>query len=183
MHTTQTFHRSLTVVISLLLVFAMLLAAAPQTALAAKCVSYHTVKTGEKAGDIAHTYGLPWLTIARANGMAKGEKPTAGDSLCIPAAKSALVAARNTGKLTLSSASGIVRVYASGFKAGDLYLVKFQNATGGPEYNVGRMRIEKGTSTNAAFNIPNDLRSAKQIEVCLKNLYTNKHTCKLVVVR
>lgn len=55
-----------------------------QTAQAATCARYHTVRSGESLSIIGSYYGINWKSIAEANGLTYPYKIYTGQKLCIP---------------------------------------------------------------------------------------------------
>ena len=81
--------------ITVLLVFVLLMALLPATALAAPnesskafsgwgCSTYYTVQRGDTLSGIARWYGVPVHALAQANHIANPNRIYAGQTLCIP---------------------------------------------------------------------------------------------------
>jgi hypothetical protein len=162
---------------------ALIIVAVPATALAATCAQYYTFKAGDKKSEIAHTYGLSWKEIARANNLTVDERPVRGQQLCIPVAKSAVTNPNRTESFVISSSGGAIRLVSTGAVREAVWIVKARDASGGSNYRLGRWRVTTDGTSQASFGIPNDLRDISQLEVCVKNVSTNAHYCNNVFVR
>jgi hypothetical protein len=178
----KTFVSTRVVMLSFLLIFALLAATAPTQALAAtQCVSYHTFRAGERTGAIAHSYGLSWTEIAKANNLGIGERPSRGDRLCIPAAKTSTSGSSNF-NLTATGSGNVFRLGSTGSKSSAVWIVKARE-NGGSWYRLGRWRVGKGENTTMSFGVPNDLRGKSPLQVCFKNATTDEAICRTVAFR
>jgi LysM repeat protein len=84
----QTNHSSLSrktlLLVALIAVLVSSFAYQVNTAQAASCASYYTVKRGDTLYKIGLKYGLLWTVIAKANNIKDGNKIYTGQVLCIP---------------------------------------------------------------------------------------------------
>lgn len=172
---------------ALLLLTPMFAVLPAETALAATCINYHVVKSGDKTGAIAHTYNLTWEEIAKANNLGIDETPKVGDRLCIPKSKAATTAAR-----LATLAQGFTPTYNSGrisfplaTLADGVWKVKVRdaNAPSGGWTQVNRLDTSTAKGSNFSVKLPSSLISTPRVEVCLKNAKTDKQICKIVLKR
>ena len=190
--------RTQKVVLSLGLCLALLAAIFPQSAQAAStCRAYYTVKKGDTTPYISHTYNLKWRDIADANDMDPGDKLTVGDVLCIPPEsastkeESTSTESGNKTKVRVpeTDQKAVVLVSITGkriglttrkFSVNHTYLVKARDASTsiGGWHKVEVIRVKKSTTQNFNFDLPKDLRSTLQVNVCLKDMYTDELICR-----
>jgi hypothetical protein len=161
-----------------LLILTVLVAALPYQAQAASCMKYYTVKKGDKKGTIASEYDVKWIEIAQANNLADNYQLGVGDVLCIPFPYS--VTLKNN--LTVRSINNLVRVTASDLQNKGSYTVRVRDITNGPGdwYKLGKMKVSKDKTATADFILPKELRSSIYLQVCVKNVTTDKAVCKPV---
>jgi LysM repeat protein len=164
--------------ITAMLVLATLAAALPQPALAAKCSAYYTVKAGDTTSMIAHTYGLVWKQIAKANNIKSPYKLKVGQTLCIPAQGGTTVA--QPGKMSAGANGNGLRVNMSGFDRRYVWIVKVKDSSTpfGTDYKVGQMVVPGKTSVTGFFNLPQALRKTPFLTVCVKNSTTDAKICQ-----
>jgi LysM repeat protein len=164
--------------LSAVIVLGVLLVALPQPAQAASCQAYYTVKKGDKTGTIAREYGVKWIEIATANNLNKPYKLTEGQQICIPYKFS--VSLKNN--LVVKNVNNLLKITASDFSNTGNYYVKVRDITAGPGswYKIGKMKVPANKEVTASFQLPNDLRSALVMQVCLKNGTDDELICKTV---
>lgn len=179
------------ILFSVLLTLAVLAASLPQPALAAPlaattCVTYHTVKSTDTAPRIAHTYGLKWREIAKANDLEYPYKLEEGQRLCIPpegtSTSTTTTSYTITGKTKVSVTIVGRRVFvtASDFAVRSTFQVKVREATAsiGGWHKIGPLRLNKNTTLTSVYTLPDELRSTPLISVCLKNMTTDELICR-----
>lgn len=171
-------------VFALVSILAPLAFAAPAQA-AVVCRAYHTVVEGDRTPTIAHTYGLRWREIAKANNLEDMEKLIVGTVLCIPSddaitnqnkPKTTLIAYTVNHRLTLTASGGDHKY---------VYIVKVRDLTSGVGSweKIGRLKVNKKSTATASFTIPDKFKSAIYLEVCLKNQTTDEKICRTVLRR
>ena len=163
-----------------MLALAMLAAAFPQTAQAATCSAYYTVKSGDTTNMIAHTYGLTWKQIAMANNIKSPYKLKVGQTLCIPAQGG--TAAVQPGKMTAIANGNGLRVNMSNFDRRYIWIVKVKDTRTplGTDYKVGQMVVPGKTTVSGFFNLPQALRKTPFLTVCVKNSTTDEKICQQI---
>jgi len=168
-----------------LLTLAMLAAALPQPvqAASAPCVTYYTFKKGDTTQSVAHSFGLAWWEIGKANNMKYPYKPTVGQRLCIPPAGWADSLPTVTGFMSAFSKGSKVTVTASGFTTRYLWVVKVKESTGKArgDYKIGRLVIPANKKVTGVYELPQELRNSTYLTVCLKNQTTDDKICKNIV--
>ena len=166
--------------ITAMLVLATLAAALPQPALAAKCSAYYTVKAGDTTSMIAHTYGLVWAKIAKANNIKSPYKLKVGQTLCIPAQGGTTVA--QPGTMTAGATGNGLRVTIQDFDRRGIWVVKVNDTKTpfGTNYKVGQMVVPGKTRATGFFNLPQALRKTPFLTVCVKNSVTNQNICQQI---
>jgi LysM repeat protein len=183
--------------ISVGLCLAMLAAILPQSAQAATCRAYYTVRDGDTTPYISQTFNLKWRDIANANDMAPSDKIKVGQRLCIPpeSASTKEESTTTTGGnktkvrvpdtdskavVLVSIAGGRIGLTTKSFSVNHTYLVKARDATTGIGgwYKIEVINVKKSKTQNFNFNVPKDLRSSTTVSVCLKDLYTDELICR-----
>jgi len=164
-----------------LLALSMVAAAFPQPASAATpCVRYYTVKSGDTPSQIAHTFGLRWGDIARANHMGNDARLKVGQSLCIPAKNPPKAAQTGTMKATTNGDALIVKM--SGFSERSIWYVNVndtQNRVPGV-FKVGQMTVPVNTDVTGWFKLPPELRKTPYLTVCVKNAIKMGKICQQI---
>ena len=172
--------------VSLLLVLAVIAAAVPQpgqTALAASCDRTHVVKEGETTGQIANRYDMKWKDIAKENNLKAPYALRAGQQLCIPGEEDEKNTAEAKAVISVTVAGGRVFLTVDKFSARSVLTVKARAAdigVGGWS-KLGTVRVGKNEKQSTVFNLPATLRDDTYLSVCLKNLTTDKLTCRSAV--
>lgn len=174
--------------LSALLIVALISAALPAPARAVTCVRYHTVKSGETTSKIAHTYGLKWGEIAKANDLEYPYNLKTGQKLCIPpSASDKTDNASNADdlKMTAKSSGNTVSITIKGLSTKTSYFVRVRDGTASVRgwYKLGVMRAKKNTSATASFSLPKELRNTLYLQVCLKNGTTDELACRTIIHR
>ena len=179
-----------------LFVFVLLAGSAPQNASAATtCRTYYIVQDGDTTPKISHTFDLKWREIADANELPYTWKPVAGTKLCIPGEESS----DNSSSVSSSPSTSIpednkanysakvvgknVYITMSNFSKKQAYYVKVRDGTswiGGWE-KIGTVKVPKKTTVSKRFTLPQDLKGAIYIDVCLKNATTDSLVCRTVL--
>jgi len=164
-----------------LLALVMVAAAFPQPASAASpCVTYYTVKTGDTASQIAHTYGLRWGDIAKANHMSNDARLKVGQSLCIPTKNPPKPG--QTGTMKATTNGDALNVKMSGFSERSIWYVNVndtQNRVPGV-FKVGQMTVPANTDVTGWFKLPPELRKTPYLTVCVKNAIKMQKICHQV---
>jgi LysM repeat protein len=185
------------IAISAGLCLAILAAILPQSAQAATCRAYYTVRDGDTTPYISQTFNLKWRDIAGANDMNPSDKLTVGQRLCIPpeSASTKSETSNTTGGnktkvrvpdtdkkavVLVSITGGRIGLTTKSFSVDHTYLVKARdaNTSNGDWYKIEVINVKKSKTQNFGFNVPSDLRSTKMLSVCLKDLYTDELICR-----
>jgi LysM repeat protein len=171
--------------ITALLTLAMVVAALPQSALAAgsstvTCGDHYKVKSGDTKGMIADTFGLKWWQIAAANNIAATAKPVVGSKLCIPT--KAWAATATHGTMTASAVGKKLTIQMSGFNVRSVWNVRVKDASGGVTdyFKVGRIIVPQNGSVTAIYNLPQDLNKTPSLKVCVTNATSSMSMCTVI---
>jgi hypothetical protein len=162
-----------------LLVLATLVTALPQSALAASCATYYTVKSGDTRSQVAHIYGMPWKDIAKANHLTSDARLKVGQKLCIPS-QNAPVASTGTMRARINGDAVIVTM--SNFPERAIWYVNGNDTQGyvNGVYKIGRMKVPANTTISKSFRLPLALRNTTYITVCVKNVVKFDKICQQV---
>lgn len=179
---------ALSLILALAILAAILAAAVPQTANAqttADCRTFYVVREGDKKPFIAHTFDVPWLEIAEANDMKSADKIQAGDRLCIPEGEFSdenqeTPAGSGNADILVSIIGNSIRLSVDDFSNPHAYLVKARASDSGIGgwTRLGRIQIAKNDAQNFSFSLPDDLRDAARLSVCLKDQTTDELICR-----
>lgn len=171
----------LKIAISALLVLAVIAAALPQPVAAASCMTYYTVKAGDKTGKISRNFDVKWIEIAKANNLERPYELQVGQRLCIPFKYSVSL----KGNINVRSVNNLIQITAAGFPNKGSYTVKVRDVTlsAGDWYKLGKLSIKKNTSSKGDYILPKALKGAIYLEVCIKNGTTDHVVCKTVAHR
>jgi LysM repeat protein len=186
--------RVVTKAIGALLVLAVLVAALPQQSLAAtvvgatdeSCKSTYTVKSGDYLSRIADDFDVSLSDLANANDLKSPYVIYVGQKLCIPG-KSSSGSSGSTGsssagtkaRISVSKSKDTLTITTSNFPTKNSYYVKVDNARDNRlEWSkVGVLNTGKDSSVKASFKLPDALKNASSLNVCLKNIYTDAMVC------
>ena len=179
-----------------LFVFVLIAGSFPQNASAATtCRTYYVVQDGDTTPKLSHTFDLKWREIADANELPYTWKPVAGTKLCIPGeessdSSSSVSSSPSTSIPEDSNASYSAKVVGknvyitmSNYSKKQAYYVKVRDGTawiGGWE-KIGTVKVPKKTTVSKRFTLPQDLKGAIYIDVCLKNATTDSLVCRTVL--
>lgn len=184
-------------VLGLVLAMALILASAPQPALAASiteaadadCKETYTVKSGDYLIKIADDYDVDWRDLAEANDLEAPYIVFLGMKLCIPAksgsgsgsgssggstsgssGKASFTAVKNDNSLVISTSSFPTKSY---------YFVKVDDARNQrlEWHKIGTLRTGNETAVKESFRLPEELRNSNSFLVCLKNIYSDAQIC------
>jgi hypothetical protein len=176
--------------LSLILALAILAAAAPQTANAqttATCRTFYVFREGDTKPRVAHTFDVPWREIADANDLNTTEKVAVGTRLCIPEGEDdgdqSTPAGSSNADILISIAGNTIRLSVDDFSNRHTYLVKARSADEGIGgwTKLGRIQVARNDAQSFSFSLPNDLRDAARLSVCLKDQTTDELICRNVV--
>jgi hypothetical protein len=174
--------------ISLVIVLAFLIGAAPQIPAAAQTCKYkHTVQPGETITYIADLYSTSWEDIADANNMQPPYTIIVGTVLCIPEGTSPgnvtpVGTGTPTGKkgATLSVVPSLGHIFVSveGFPKKTSYYVRVFPRKGSWDYPpIGHFTTDKNGSFADWFKLPNSIPWDPNMGVCVKNVWTDAVSC------
>ena len=174
-------------VISVFLLLVLLISSSPEVVQASRCQTYHWIKEGETTAYIAKTYGFKWREIAEANGLDLFKRPEAGTRLCIPPEKQQKKPAlpKNEQKARINIFINGDRVYVTVERYTSLhtYRVKARSVrlgTGG-WFNLGYMETPEEMAQSFVFDVPSELRSFPDLNICLKDLQNDELVCRKVM--
>jgi spore germination protein YaaH len=173
---TKAVARFIQVALAIVIAFAVLAAAKPQSAQAASCKDTHTVKAGESIYSIAKKYETTPYKIAQANNMEKPYTVTVGEQLCIPK----LPEPSSDYSWTATLKNGKVSVTGEDFKKSWSFFIKVREDLDEPWYKLGKVVTNKSGIIDEEDKLPKDLTNAKILYVCLKDGVTNYLDCKRV---
>ncbi|MEJ2304854.1 MAG: LysM peptidoglycan-binding domain-containing protein [Anaerolineales bacterium] len=181
--------RAVTKAAGALLVLAVLVTALPQPSLAAtdeSCRSTYTVKSGDYLSRIADDFDVSLSDLANANDLKSPYMIYIGQQLCIPG-KSSSGSSGSTGStgagskasISVSKSKDTITITTSNFPTKNSYYVKVDNARDNKlEWSkVGVLNTGKESSVKASFKLPDALKNASSLNVCLKNIYTDVMVC------
>ena len=176
-------------ILPILLISSLLLAALPQSAFSAvdeTCQATYVVKSGDYLAKIADAYDVTWLAIASANDLKSPYVVFVGQKLCIPA-KSSSGSTGGTGSSSSSKTPKVSAVLsgnkldlsASNLPTNSFYFVKVDDAAkvGLVWYRIGVVSTGKDDAATRSFTLPDDVKNAKSLNVCLKNIVTDAVAC------
>lgn len=152
------------------------------------CVSLHTVRSNDTLGLIASRYGIEPYRIVNSNNLVSPYTIYTGQKLCIP--KPAVHADKlkklpkkyiNQGAAYFSlawSPTGIV-IKPINFPVKSSMVVKLDDLRDPAVkwVKAGVFTTRKGVQ-EYKFRLPRDLKDAKQLSVCIKNLNTDLQMCR-----
>lgn len=180
-----------TFALSIVMTIALLMAFLPQPAQAATCVAYYVVQEDDTTPKIAHTYGLKWGEIAKANDLNPADKLVVGTRLCIPSGADSSPATGGgtstflpdtdkNARITVTISGNKIYLNLSRFSINHTYLVKVRDAQigiGGWE-KLEKFKVKKTTTYNQVMNVPKDLRDTLYLNVCLKDMSSDELICR-----
>lgn len=181
--------------VGLLLAMTLILASAPQPAVAASiteatdaaCKETYTVKSGDYLLKIADAHDVDWRDLAEANDLEAPYVVFVGMKLCIPA-KSGSGSGSSGGTTTGSSgkasftavkSQNSLVITTSSFPTKSSYYVKVDDARDKrlEWHKIGTLRTGNETAVKESFRLPEELRSSNSFLVCLKNVYSDAQIC------
>jgi LysM repeat protein len=186
--------RVVTKAIGALLVLAVLVAALPQQSLAASvveatdesCKSTYTVKSGDYLSRIADDFDISLTDLANANDLKSPYVIYVGQKLCIPGKSSSgstgstsSSSAGSKASISVSKSKDTITITTLNFPTKNSYYVKVDNARDNKREwsKVGVLNTGKESSVKASFKLPDALKNASSLNVCLKNIYTDAMVC------
>ena len=131
-----------------------------QTAQAASCATYHTVKHGESLSIIGSYYGVNWKSIANANGIKSPYTIYTGQVLCIPTSGSTYVSYTPAKASKSFAVIGVVEdtsvtIQTAHFPDNMLYSVEIGcSSCGTATEKVADMDSDAGGTFKQVFTIP-----------------------------
>ncbi len=183
----------LTRALSLLLALVVLVSAFPQGAYAAAptqtvaCSTRYTVKAGDTLSAIAFTYDVSIEEIATANNLKAPYTLFVGQVLCIPASTTTPTTGTGTSTnkgpgITAVRTDRLLYVTTIGLPNKTFYYVKirdpFRNL--GKFVKLGNLRTKKLGNIERKYQIPKLLRDKAVLQVCIRDVKTDKEYCTLV---
>jgi LysM repeat protein len=174
-----------------ILVLSMSAATVPEVAVAApaaksKCGTPYIVKQGDTLANIGKKYDVSSYTIVNENNLKSPYTIYVGQKLCMPENN-------KSGSLAGKYANAQAAYFTAYFWAGGINVqpynypkttvfVKVDNA-GDRSKNfikIGRLNTKNTGNNRVHYDLPTDLKSAKSLWVCLKNLTTDYNQCVLI---
>lgn len=151
-----------------------------QSAQAATCTQYHTVKSGEYLYMIGKTYGVSWRTLAEINDLKDPSRIYPGQKLCISedgTSPNPSPGAIPTFSIVSVDKDKSVTIKTSNFPAKDSFDVRM-GAFGTKGINgklIETIDSNKGGSFTANFKIPVSLRGSERIAIRLESNTGSKY--------
>lgn len=177
--------------LSALIMLAILLAAAPDRALAQTgCSRNYTVKSGDTLYGIALSHKVTLQALADANELKPPYTIYIGESLCIPgsttsgSSSSGSTTSSKGASYTVTRVENSIVIKTQNFPANSFFNVKVDdgNERGYQWFKLGMLRIRKNTAISVEFRLPKDLRSTDMFNICMKNVVTDAVSCRRVPV-
>jgi LysM repeat protein len=175
--------RSVTLLICLTLVLALVLSVIPQSQAAAVTCKYkHKVVQGETLTYIANLYGTSWDKIAAANNLQPPYTVAPGQVLCIPEGDKNTNATPVSKKgkepvLQVSSGLSMVLVSVENFPKKTSYYVRVSPAGNKVSYRLGVFTTNKEGDFTDWFKLPAYVRRSSTMTLCVKNVWTDTASC------
>ena len=183
--------------VGFLLAVALILASAPQPAMAASiteatdatCKETYTAKSGDYLLKIADAYDVDWRDLAEANDLEAPYVVFVGMKLCIPAKSGSGSGSGSSGGSTSGSSGkasfsavksqNSLVISTSSFPTKSSYYVKVDDARNNrlEWHKIGTLRTGNETTVKATFKLPDELRNSNSFLVCLKDIYTDAQIC------
>ncbi len=180
--------------LSLVLVFAFFAISLPQPAYvqAATCVATYTVVAGDTLSAIALKYNSTVQEIAAANNLKEPYVLTIGQKLCIPASSSSStpstpVATATSGStttqpyFTTTFAGKFVTIQTNNYPKKNIYAVNVFLPNNPEKYFLGWIKTSQSTTMQQTYQLHKDLRDARRLTVCLKNLVYDNAQCNYYI--
>jgi LysM repeat protein len=168
-------------VLGLFLVMALLVAALPQPAVAAsneasQNCTWYRVQRGDTLLKIAKRFGVDWRDLVEANDIKNPNIIYPNKLLCIPGGGSGKA---GRGSFTASIDGNFLVINTSNLPTKSSFFVRVDDAheRGYKWTKVGVLRTNKSGSVEDSFRLTGDLRFTSLLNVCLKNIYTDKVIC------
>lgn len=174
------------------LVFSMLAAMLPQQASAAptkatpSCGPLYFVRQGDTLAKIGNKFDVTAFTIADGNDLPSPYTIYVGQRLCIPEKD-------KSGKLAAKYANAQAAYFTAWFWTGGINVqprnypkttvwVKGDDAgdTSRLFFKIGRLNTKNTGNTTVHFNLPADLKKAKSLTICLKDITSDYNQCVLI---
>jgi LysM repeat protein len=178
--------RPLMVLFSLVMALTLLVSALPQASAGAQtCKFRHTVQQGETLSYLADLYQVTVEEIAKANNLQPPYVIVAGTVLCIPGGvKPGAGTATPTGKqekaaptLTIFPGLNAVFVSVENFLPKTSYYVRLHPYGTSASYRIGNFTTNKEGDFADWFRLPPDVPRTFQMQVCVKNVWTDAVSC------
>jgi LysM repeat protein len=179
------FSRLFTFSLALALVAGALAALIPtQAALASSCKKNIKVQYGDSLGSIATKYDVDIGDLVRANSL---YAPTytiyVGQNLCIPADADPLggipkYANSLAADYTARIADKDLTIRTANFPQNSTFYVKVGPAGGPATEKIGQINTGSGGTLAPKFTLPDNLKKAAKVMVCLKNAMTDVNVCR-----
>ncbi|MBI3764196.1 MAG: LysM peptidoglycan-binding domain-containing protein [Chloroflexi bacterium] len=140
-------------------------------AAASGCASYYTVRAGDTLSAIGLRHGVGWPSIQSANGLANANLIYIGQSLCIPGTVTAVTTATPTFTIVGVAADRSATIRTANFPATQTFevLMGAMGTHGVNGTSVGSTNSGAGGTFTATYNIPANLRGARQIAIRLQS--------------
>ena len=182
-------------VIGLLLAMTLILASAPQPAMAvsgvaatdAACKETYTVKSGDYLVKIADAHDVDWRDLAEANDLEAPYVVFVGMKMCIPAksgsgsGSSGGTTSGSSGKASFTAvkSQNSLVISTSSFPTKSSYYVKVDDARNNrlEWHKIGTLRTGNETAVKVTLKLPDELRNSNSFLVCLKNVYSDAQIC------
>lgn len=179
---------------SLLLVIALLTASLPLTGEAfamQNCGKSHTVVSGDTLSAIAAKYGTTVQELATLNDLTAPYTLTIGQVICVPGSaatatptgsSSSKSSSKDTVSFQVIDRGGKFDLVVEATAAKSIFTVRVSRRTVGsmPKwYKIGSLKTKKEGTITRRYRLPDNLID-EDINICLKNVRTNKTFCRSV---
>jgi LysM repeat protein len=150
-----------------------------QTAQAASCATYHTVKRGESLSIIGSYYGVNWKSIANANGIKSPYTIYTGQKLCIPSSGYTNISYTPAEATKSFSVIGVVEgtsvtIKTANFPDNMLYSVEIGcSSCGTAAEKVADLDSDAGGTFKKVFTIPSAFSGVSALWVRLTQVNNN----------
>jgi len=148
------------------------------------CATEYAIKNGDTTTKIARTFQIKWKKIARANDLTEPYILKERKILCIPYGAHIYhsnITNKVSSLFTAELLGNKVKIETSGFDSSINYIVKARRITDSIDnfYKLGQLRVNPDKTELFYFDLPQDLKGAEALSVCLKNYGSDEVSCNI----